>query len=336
MGLSLKMRGGTWYVTGTVMTQAGEKVRVRKSTGFGKGEEKYAREEMERVRFETIMRTPGKGGDATLADAIDLYVNRPSPPGRSDLETMRAWRRDMGAKRLKNLRTPEVMAWATKGDVTPGTVRRRMATMKACLNYARDNDLDVPDIKLRRPMVDDARDRWLTHEERDHLIACCDDEIRALVAFLFYTGARVGEALALDWRNVRDGEVVLSSRKGRGTVRRRVVPIHRTLQAMMPARTQIAGPVFTRGDGSAWDYQALWPKWNAALRRAGIEDFRMHDCRHTFASLLIQDGVRERVVADLLGHSSLLMVSRYTHLAPSHLRDALSALDRSGGLAWLA
>ena len=67
--------------------------------------------------------------------------------------------------------------------------------------------------------------------------------------------------------------------------------------------------------------------FKGACRRAGIEGLRVHDTRHTFASWLVMNGTPLRTVAELLGHKSLAMVHRYSHLSPDHLRDAVNRLS---------
>lgn len=67
--------------------------------------------------------------------------------------------------------------------------------------------------------------------------------------------------------------------------------------------------------------------WNSACRRAGIEDFRFHDLRHTWASWLIQSGVPLSVLQEMGGWESIEMVRRYAHLAPNHLTEHAKQID---------
>ena len=64
-----------------------------------------------------------------------------------------------------------------------------------------------------------------------------------------------------------------------------------------------------------------------ALKQAKIEGFRWHDLRHTFASRLVMAGVDLRTVQELLGHKTMAMTMRYSHLSPQHQLDAVKRLD---------
>jgi integrase len=74
-------------------------------------------------------------------------------------------------------------------------------------------------------------------------------------------------------------------------------------------------------------YKDIKTGFHAALRRSKIGDFRFHDLRHTFASLLVMGGVDLATVKELLGHKDFKMTLRYAHLAPAHKIAALGILD---------
>ena len=79
------------------------------------------------------------------------------------------------------------------------------------------------------------------------------------------------------------------------------------------------------------DYQTfirLQRSFEAALKTSGIEDFRFHELRHTFASNLVMGGEDLNTVRELLGHKDLTMTLRYAHLAPNHKTRAINILDR--------
>ena len=65
-----------------------------------------------------------------------------------------------------------------------------------------------------------------------------------------------------------------------------------------------------------------------ALDKAGIEDFTWHDLRHSCASYLAMNGAPMRTIAEILGHKTLAMVHRYSHLSPDHLKEAVSGMNQ--------
>jgi hypothetical protein len=102
-------------------------------------------------------------------------------------------------------------------------------------------------------------------------------------------------------------------------------PIHRILSEM-PEKT---GSVFGNGNGGhIGDIKHSFP---SACRKAGITDFRLHDLRHTYASHLAMRGVHIRALQELLGHKTLAMTQRYSHLAPEQLQNAVKLLDGAIG-----
>ena len=83
--------------------------------------------------------------------------------------------------------------------------------------------------------------------------------------------------------------------------------------------------VFARENGT--EIKAAKRSFKTACRRAGIEDFHIHDLRHTCAAWLVSAGVPLTEVRDLLGHASVVMTERYAHLSPDNVRAAVARLD---------
>jgi integrase len=67
--------------------------------------------------------------------------------------------------------------------------------------------------------------------------------------------------------------------------------------------------------------------WNAALKAAQIEDFHFHDCRHSAASYLAMNGASLPEIAEVLGHKTLQMVKRYTHLSEAHTTSVVASMN---------
>lgn len=88
------------------------------------------------------------------------------------------------------------------------------------------------------------------------------------------------------------------------------------------------GPfVFPRANGQRKDSKADWLEWQLLLERCGLPRVRVHDCRHTTPTLLLELGVPARVVSEILGHSTIAMtLDTYTHVHDPMMREALDKL----------
>jgi integrase len=156
------------------------------------------------------------------------------------------------------------------------------------------------------------------------------------------TGARLGEAVRLQWEDVE------LRQEGRGVVRflitktrkPRSVPLTRRaealLQRLLANRPGDHTRVFLiRTTGCKWRGTTPQAKpfrnphgaWKTCANAAGLDDFRLHDLRHTYASRLVQRDVPLLTVSRLLGHASLKMTMRYAHLATANLDAAVAKLD---------
>ncbi len=172
-------------------------------------------------------------------------------------------------------------------------------------------------------------------------------------------GLRQGEALGLAWQDIDFDNATLTVRqalqrvKGRGlvlvppksTAGRRVValpgPLLAALRAHRTAQSKerlLAGPlwedsdlVFCQPNGKPIDPRRDWQDWKTLISAVGIQSARLHDARHTAATLLIAQGVPERVVMQIMGHSQISLTHIYTHVLPTMARDAA---ERMGSALW--
>ena len=146
------------------------------------------------------------------------------------------------------------------------------------------------------------------------------------------TGCRKGELLNREWSRVDlDRQLILLQAKDNKSKRRRTVPLNDDAVEVLKKLSDwqsINAPgtwwVFGREGGR----KITTFKTGCALKRAGIDNFRIHDLCHTFASWLVMQDESLYVVKELLGHSSIMVTERYTHLAPEQTASAVQRLLR--------
>ncbi|MEO8487714.1 MAG: site-specific integrase, partial [Betaproteobacteria bacterium] len=182
----------------------------------------------------------------------------------------------------------------------------------------------VPKIRLLAGEVQ--RDRWLTREEANRLLAGCAPHLAALVRFALATGCRAREITGLEWNRVDLGrQTAWLDRTKNGTPRG--VPLNGDAMAVLEAQCG-KHPVFCftyRGEPIGWDVTNT--AWQTALRKADIHDFRFHDLRHTWASWHRQAGTSCDELKDLGGWKSRSMVDRYAKFATENLRVAATRIE---------
>jgi integrase len=206
-----------------------------------------------------------------------------------------------------------------------------------------DGDLSVnPCERLRLPAARGRRERIASPSEAAALIAAVRPEDRALWGCAFYAGLRRGELRALLWDDVdlADGLIrVERSMSGHGETGgpksragRRGVPIVAALRDLLVEHKLVtrrdAGLVFGSSARQPFTPTAVRKRALTAWRRAGLEPIGLHECRHTFASLLIAAGVNAKAITTYLGHASIQTTfDLYGHLMPGNEDEAVSLVD---------
>lgn len=223
--------------------------------------------------------------------------------------------------------------------VTPASINVELSAYSAAISYAQKRwqlDLQNPVTDLFFPQ-NPGRLRYIEKEEAARLIdkarksrsTCLSD----FIELALNTGARKNELLQLQFKSVDLTRLIITI-EGHTTKtgKRRYLPMNKAAQQIFKRRQSyreqncpISPWVFSKRNGDRVKY--LDNTFRLAVEQAGIEDFHVHDLRHTFASWLVSEGVELIKVRDLLGHSSIRMTERYAHLAPHRLHDAVSVLD---------
>src|SRR5262249_55801997 len=176
---------------------------------------------------------------------------------------------------------------------------------------------------VRKPKEPRGRVRFLSDDERKRLLDVCRESdsqyLYTIVALALATGARKMELLSLTWQDVdlKRGVMTLHETKNG---EHRTLPLTGHALALMREHASIqckeTSLVFPSQNGKA--ARDIRTAWRHAVKRAGIENFRYHDLRHTFASYLAMNGASLLEIAEALGHKTLSMVKRYAHLSEAH------------------
>ncbi|TDX30817.1 site-specific recombinase XerD [Modicisalibacter xianhensis] len=208
-----------------------------------------------------------------------------------------------------------------KAGKSQSTINNRTQVVKRVLSLAfKEWDwLDAPmDGKLRKPTPKNERHVYLTADQVKALILAVPDdypEERRVITLAALTGLRRGELFSLDPSNIQSGRIVLrpgQTKSGKA----RIVPLPTDggyLVENLPFQT---------------DGHQLRKAFEVARKAIGRDDLRFHDLRHTYASMLAEAGEVMTTVQALLGHSSLVVTSRYAHMFDSRLDQVANKLPR--------
>ena len=249
-------------------------------------------------------------------------------------------RRQLGHYLLSDLTNALLDVWVREqvlSGLKPGTINKHIHVFNRMLNLARHwTFLPLQSQYLqsvKKVPIGDHTQRFLSATEIDRLVAASRTVNHPffyhIVRLFLLTGARHGELRLAKWQDIdlhkrewtvprskngRARRIVLSTsaitafNDVRQTAERLMLPTQPTDYAIINPKTHTA--YFT--------YYTAWFKVRAA---ADLEGLRIHDLRHTFASVLINKGVSIYEVQTLLGHSSVQMTQRYAHLAPDTLQQ---------------
>jgi integrase len=278
----------------------------------------------------------------------------------------------LGRKRLVELSPIDVKVWhatllehggASRGPLSVSTVRLAHRVLHRALGDAvRWNLIPAnPATGVRVPR----RTRpemtvWTAEEAETFLRAIANDRLAALWILALHTGLRRGELAGLRWKDVdldagmltvaqqrtnANHEVVVSVPKAKSQRQLFLAPStvaalrqHRAIQ--LRERLAIgeawidSGYVFVDEAGMPYHPQRYLPMFHAVCRRASVSKIRLHDLRHTMATLALQAGVHPKVVQEQLGHSAInVTMDVYSHVPQAVRRETAKVIAEMFGSA---
>jgi integrase len=177
--------------------------------------------------------------------------------------------------------------------------------------------------RVTKPSEPSGRVRFLSDEERPRLLDACRPhaDLYLAVVLSLTTGARQTEIMSLRWGQIDFIRQVIGLDKTKNGERRALPLVGEAftlLQARAKVRSLTDDRIFPPTTAKA-ETRSLREAWERALKTAGITGFHWHDLRHTAASYLAMSGVSLVEIAKVLGHRTLQMVARYSHLSDGHI-----------------
>jgi integrase len=349
-------------------TDAGQPVRLQRR-GFSTRGEALVWAERETVLIKAGAKTPRTRASAKLERLTTTEA----------LSKIMAFWRDSGRKKESTLfsdghavrkhllpaigRVPWIAVTQEQVDLLVRVARdmptpRHLSVLKAALRDSKRAGLDPPQVLLdvpRRPAND--KTDFLSAGELEKVCAQADPLMGACFRFLFHTGLRIGEFMALEWPDLDLGEgreLVTVRRtvfpiKGAYSVsspksgKSRTVPLNASAVEAIEAIARITRPgraptvrqdaplgerlLLASSEGGYRRKTAIGDALSNACRDARIRRVTCHTLRHSFGSNLVQAGVDLYQVCTLMGHSSVAMTQRYAHLSADGLRSSARKLD---------
>jgi integrase len=182
--------------------------------------------------------------------------------------------------------------------------------------------------KTLRIKENNRRLRYLTEKEIERLMSASPPHVRDFVEVALHTGMRLSELLGLKWRDIAGRFIYLTKTK---TDEPRQIPVNETLDKVFKRirqkqwRNEIQSDYVFLYQGK--NFKSIRKGFVAALKRAGITDFRVHDLRHTFASHYMMRKGSLGALQKILGHKDIQMTMRYAHLSSEFARQEIENLN---------
>ena len=285
----------------------------------------------------------------TLGDAIDRYIieELPKKPSLEKDQTVQLnwFKAELGLIALGNVTTPLIAQCRDKLSVgvgqhgkprSPATVKNYLAALSAMFSHCVSEwewTQDNPVKRVKKPKVSNDRVRFLDDDELQRFLNAClessNKQLYLCVVLAISTGMRQAEQMKLTWEdvNINTGFITLNETKN-GEPRKVPLAGHglELLKEHAKAKRLTTNLLFPSSKKNLQAIDLRRPFTNALLA-AEITDFHWHDLRHCTASYLLMNGASLPEIAKVLGHKTLHMVMRYSHMSDAHASNVVTSMN---------
>lgn len=278
----------------------------------------------------------------TLSELIDRYCELTLPTKfKSGVDIQRHlnwWKSKIGKYSLNHI-TPDLIAKQRKilleevndkgAKRTQATANRYLASLSSVLSYGvkECGYLSVnPMFRVSKFKESRGRDRVLSKEECEKLLAACAESknrfLLPIIILAISTGMRQGEILHLTWHDVDIESGIISLKDTKSGYPRSIPLVGPALEHLKRLFNQRDPnvPFIFPSKRRFGEKISIRKAWDEALKRANINDLRFHDLRHTFCTVAASSGASNLELSTAMGHRSLQMLQRYTHLDVNHTK----------------
>lgn len=319
-----------WYIR--VPDRNGNK--VRRSSGTTDYKEALALEQ--KLNYQEFMRDQfGAEPIRTFDECIALYLDDHEDQAsyERNLWIIKSLRPHFGGMALNDLDPMVIKEYKAKRKIKPATMRKELGLFSTAINYARKAygwKIDNP-VAALLPEKTTGRIRWLTTEQADNLITHAktmkhSPYLANFIMLALNTGMRKKEMLDLTWDRVDfyNRMIYLSPEQQKNRT-------HGSVPLNSGAVSALKGQI-GRSDRYVFFYRQhkindCKKAFKTACDAVGVDDFRIHDLRHTFAAWCVQKGIPIKTVQELLRHEDLKSTMIYAHLSPDNIRDASDLMN---------
>jgi integrase len=220
------------------------------------------------------------------------------------------------------------------GKQSPTSVNRKIELLSRILSMAVDYGMiqSNPCQRVRKFQLDNRRERYLSVEEETRLMSMLFGQrayLRPIIILALNTGMRRGEILNLEWWQTDFSSnrlIVTKTKSGKP----RHIPMNRIVRETLRELKESSKGKYVFESRKNPGHPILDPKkaFNAALKDAGIENFRFHDLRHTAGTRLAEAGADAFTIKDILGHASIQTSAIYVHATDEGKKRAINALGQ--------